>query len=94
MINMNRPSNHPDFENANGSDNAPAPNVAEHKLNTEPRTEPSRNHLLNASLGSAALAIFHKGVPGDHKGEAKPGFKLVGKEDSGSLSVEECVFLR
>ena len=68
MINMNRPSNHPDFENANGSDNAPAPNVAEHKLNTEPRTEPSRNHLLNASLGSAALAIFHKGVPGDHKG--------------------------
>ena len=51
---------------AYGSDKAPAPSVAEHKLNTLPRTDPSRNHFPKASRGSAAFSADKNGVDGDH----------------------------
>ena len=51
-INIKKPSNHPARENAYGNANAPAPNVALHRLNTDPRTLPSRNHDENASFES------------------------------------------
>ena len=60
---MASPSAHPALLNANGSDSAPAPSVAEHRLNTDPRTEPSRNHLAKPCL--PPRNAFISGVIGD-----------------------------
>ena len=60
-----QPSSHPARENAYGNARAPAPSVALHKLNTEPRTLPSRNHEEKASLESN---ILKNGVCGGENG--------------------------
>ena len=72
MMSMRRPSSQPLFEKANGRDSAPAPSVAEHKLKTLPRTEPSRNQDAKASRGSAAEMAPHMGVPGEKSGDIGP----------------------
>ena len=62
MMRKKSPNKNPVFENAYGSDSAPAPKVAEQRLKILPRTEPSRKNSLNEIRESLFLKSLENGV--------------------------------